>query len=166
MPPGASFEVIPIANIPRDARSPSLEPHRPLILVVDDEHVIADTLTAVLCRSGFAAIPAYDASSALVLAAIIPPELLITDIAMPGMNGIQLAFAIVHSIPDCRILLFSGHASHIDLVEAGNAGYNFPLLAKPIHPAQMLLHVAESLRLPRRYPGPRISLPSNPRAAI
>ncbi len=146
---GPSFEVIPIAEVPPPQRTPSLEQHRPVILVVDDEHIIADTLVAVLCRSGFAAIAAYDGLSALELATVIPPELLITDIAMARMNGIQLALALVDAIPDCKVLLFSGHASHIDLLEARKAGFDFPLLAKPVHPAKMLAHVAESLNFQR-----------------
>jgi CheY-like chemotaxis protein len=154
---GPNFEVIPIAEVPFPQRTPSLEQLRPVILVVDDEHVIADTLTAVLRLSGFAAIAAYDGLSALELASVIPPELLITDIAMPRMNGIQLALALVDVIPDCKVLLFSGHASHIDMLEARKAGYNFPLLAKPVHPAQMLAHVAESLSFQRWAPSPRMS---------
>jgi DNA-binding NtrC family response regulator len=115
--------------------------------VVDDERLIADTLTAVLRQSGFAATAAYGGSSALDLAAITPPQLLITDINMPGMSGIQLALAIVHAIPTCNVLLFSGHGTHIDLIEARRAGYNFPLLAKPVHPSNMLRYVQESLKL-------------------
>ena len=149
---GPSFEAIPIAEVPLPQRTPSLEQHRPVILVVDDEHIIADTLTAVLRRSGFAAIAAYDGRSALELATVIPPELLITDIAMARMNGIQLALALVDAIPDCKVLLFSGHASHIDLLEARKAGFDFPLLAKPLHPAKLLAHVAESLNFQRWAP--------------
>jgi DNA-binding NtrC family response regulator len=151
---GPSFEIIPIVEVPPTQRNPSLEQHRPVILVVDDERIIADTLVAVLCRSGFAAIAAYDGLSALELAAVIPPELLITDIAIPRMNGIQLALALIDAIPDCKVLLFSGHASHIDLIEARKAGFAFPLLAKPVHPAKMLAHVAESLSFQPQVPSP------------
>jgi DNA-binding NarL/FixJ family response regulator len=91
------------------------------------------------------------------LATVIPPELLITDIAMPRMNGIQLALALVDAIPDCKVLLFSGHASHIDLVEARKAGFDFPLLAKPVHPAKMLARVADSLCFQRWAPSPLLS---------
>lgn len=151
------FEVVPITEVPSDPSSPFFERHRPVVLVVDDEHIIADTLAAVLCRSGFAAIAAYDGSSALELAAVIPPELLITDISMPGMNGVQLALAMVHAIPDCKVILFSGHASHADLVEVRKAGYDFPLLSKPVHPVQMLMHVAESLKFNPLSPAPLVT---------
>jgi len=156
---GPRFDVIPLAELPPTQRIPSLEQHRPVVLVVDDERVIADTLVTVLCRSGFAAIAAYDGLSALEVARVIPPELLITDIAMPRMNGIQLALALVATISDCKVLLFSGHAAHTDLLEARKAGFNFPLLAKPVHPAQMLAHVAASLNFQRWAPTPS---PANP----
>jgi DNA-binding response OmpR family regulator len=146
---GPQFEVVSIAEVPTNVCSLLPEQHRPVILVVDDEHVIADTLTAVLRRSGFAAMAAYDALSALELAAVIPPQLLITDISMPRMNGVQLAIALVNTIADCKVLLFSGHASHMDLIEANQAGFHFPLLAKPVHPALMLAHVSESLKAHR-----------------
>jgi CheY-like chemotaxis protein len=142
---GPRFDVVPLAEVPTTQGIPSLEQRRPVVLVVDDERIIADTLVAVLCRSGFAAIAAYDGLSALEMARVIPPELLITDIAMPRMNGIQLALALVATISDCKVLLFSGHAAHTDLLEARKAGFNFPLLAKPVHPAQLLAHVAATL---------------------
>jgi CheY-like chemotaxis protein len=151
------FEVIPLAEVPSDPGNLFLEQHRPVVLVVDDERIIADTVVAVLSRSGFAAIAAYDGSSALELAAVIPPELLITDISMPGMSGIELALAMVHAIPDCKVLLFSGHASHADLIEARKAGYDFPLLSKPVHPVQMLTHVAESLKFNRWPTAPLVT---------
>jgi DNA-binding response OmpR family regulator len=146
------FEVVPLTEVPSNDCSLLSEPHRPVILVVDDEHVIADSLTAVLRRSGFAAIAAYDGHSALELATVIPPELVITDVAMPRMNGIQLALTLVNTIADCKVLLFSGHASHMELIEANEAGFRFPLLAKPVHPALMLAHIAESLKSPRLPP--------------
>jgi CheY-like chemotaxis protein len=154
---GPNFEVVPITAVPTNDCSFFPEQHRPVILVVDDEHIIADTLTAVLRRSGFAAIAAYDGLSALELAKVIPPELLITDIAMPRMNGIQLARSLVQTIADCKVLLFSGHASHMDLLEASETGFDFPLLAKPVHPAVMLAHVAESLNFQHWAPSPRPS---------
>ena len=147
-----NFEVIPLIDVPAEkpSRFPVARP--PVILVVDDEQIIADTLTAVLCRSGFAAIAAYSGRSALDLAAVVPPELLITDIAMPKMNGIQLALSIIRTIPDCKVLLFSGHATHIDLLEARKAGHHFPLLSKPLHPTEMLRQVTKALDLHKTSP--------------
>ncbi len=118
--------------------------HRPVVLVVDDERVIADALAAILRSRSFAAMGAYDAESALDLARVIPPELLISDVILPGMNGIDLAIAMKKAVRDCRVLLFSGHAANVDLLaSARDAGHDFTILAKPIHPAELLARISE-----------------------
>ena len=127
--------------------------HRPAVLIVDDEKVIADTLTAIFNRSGYAAMAAYDGKSALEFAANVPPELMITDVMMPGMNGIDLAITLEKLLPACKILLFSGQASTADLLSAANAqGHDFTMLTKPVHPTELLRHVSESLqaRIPQQ----------------
>src|ERR1700692_4407166 len=149
---GLSIEVIPIIEIPADTRALPYDPQRPVILVVDDERLIADTLTAVLRQNGFGAMAAYDGPSALQLTTVTPPQLLITDIAMPGMNGIQLALAIVHALPPLKSRFSSVHAPLFDQIEVHRAGYHFPMLAKSVHPSDMLQHVQESLKLPPQQP--------------
>ena len=124
--------------------------HRPVVMVVDDESSIADTLAEILCRSGYAAVTAYDADSALETALLTPPEMLITDVMLPGMNGIDLAIHMRRIFPDCRIILFSGHASTADLLTAANSeGHHFVLLSKPVHPTDLLKRISESLK-PRK----------------
>jgi CheY-like chemotaxis protein len=147
MSPKLSFQVVPLAEVPSKERIFPREPR--VILVVDDEKIIADTLSAILSKSGFAVMTAYDGKAALELARVIPPELLISDVAMPGMNGIELAIALVQSIPDCKVLLFSGQASTIDLLDsARHQGHHFNLLTKPIHPTDMLKRISDCLTTP------------------
>jgi DNA-binding NtrC family response regulator len=112
------------------------------ILVVDDERVIADTLVAILRTSGFAAMAAYDGESALQAVSSGVPDLLISDVCMPGMNGVELAIEIRNRFPRCKVLLFSGHAAARHLLdEAQERGYDFQLLSKPIHPRDLLEHL-------------------------
>jgi CheY-like chemotaxis protein len=135
--------VVPI----QDAPPADMSNYKPLIMVVDDESVIADTLAAILSRSGYATVAAYDGEEALETALISPPEMLITDVILPGMNGIELATTIRRIFPDCKILLFSGQAASADLLApARNAGHHFTMLGKPIHPSELLARVSESLR--------------------
>jgi DNA-binding NtrC family response regulator len=116
------------------------------ILVVDDEEVIADTITQILLLRGYVATAAYDGDSALEAAMLLPPQLLLTDVVLPGMNGIELAQTVKRIYPDCKVLLFSGQASTVDLMaSAGRAGHRFTLLDKPVPPAQLLALVAEQL---------------------
>jgi CheY-like chemotaxis protein len=119
---------------------------RPVLLIVDDEELIVETLSAILSRSNFTVLGAYDGASALEIARVIPPDLLISDVAMPCMSGIELAVSLVCMRPDCRVLLFSGHAQPRDLEDARKAGFNFPLLTKPVHPRTMLENVTLCLQ--------------------
>ncbi len=112
------------------------------VLVVDDEHIIADTLATILNESGFSATTAYCAEDALKIFEAAAPDLLITDVSMPGMNGIDLAIKIRLHYPTCKILLFSGHAASAGLFdEAKRRGYDFQLLTKPVHPRDLLEHL-------------------------
>jgi CheY-like chemotaxis protein len=64
------------------------------IFVVDDENVIADTLAAILRRAGYEASAFYDAQSALAQVEAARPELVISDVVMPGMSGLDMAVLI------------------------------------------------------------------------
>src|ERR1700689_5306399 len=77
------FTTIPVADVP----APGPHKYRPIILVVDDEGTVADSLCAILCQSGYAAVAAYDGLTALETALLMPPQMLITDVVMPGMRG-------------------------------------------------------------------------------
>ncbi len=109
------------------------------VLVVDDERLIADTMTEILKRSGFHALCAYDGQSALELALRINPDVVLTDVVMPQMNGVKLAIAIRNALPAAEIILLSGQAGVSDIVESVRKdGYMFELIAKPVHPEKLL----------------------------
>ena len=73
-----------------------------------------------------------------VLAAPVP-EVLIADVVMPGMTGIEAAIATRNKLPRCNILLFSGQAVTADLLaQASTQGHEFEILAKPVHPSDLL----------------------------
>jgi len=151
MPAQLHFQTIPLAELALKGLTTQAHPHQPVVLVVDDEHVIADTLTAILSRSGFTVMPAYDGASALQIARAIAPDLLITDVFMPGMSGIDLAIAMRTALPDCKVLLFSGQASTLDLLaRARNEGHDFALLLKPVHPTELLARISECIQTPSR----------------
>jgi DNA-binding NtrC family response regulator len=135
------WEVVPIAQVPREDLEDGMS-LRPVVLVVDDEPMVADTLATILSQAGFEARAAYDATDALQTAREKPPGFLLTDVWMPGMNGIELAMQMAREFPGCSILLFSGNASMADLEGARRAGYEFPLMAKPVHPAQLVRYIA------------------------
>jgi len=112
---------------------------KPRILVADDERVIADTLAMILNQSGFEARAVYSGEGALELAESFQPDMLISDVIMADLNGIDAAIRIRAVLPQIKILLFSGQAATADLLEkARNEGYEFDILAKPVHPQDLL----------------------------
>jgi len=112
---------------------------KPRVIVVDDEHVIADTLATILNRAGFEASAVYTGRQAVDLARSLKPDLIISDVIMPDMNGIEAAILIRGFLPACKVLLFSGQAATADLLEHARAsGHEFEILAKPIHPQDLL----------------------------
>jgi DNA-binding response OmpR family regulator len=143
-----NFQTVRLADLALNDLAYPLDNRKAVVLVVDDEAVIADTLAMILEQSGIRALVAYDGESALAIANTVPPDLLLTDVAMPGMSGIDLAIAIRHSLPKCKILLFSGQASSMDLLgTARDAGQNFTILAKPLHPTELLARVSDTLTM-------------------
>lgn len=109
------------------------------ILIVDDESAIADTLALIFRTQHYDARVAYSAESAIELIAQWRADLAILDVMLPGMTGIDLAIVIKANHPRCQVLLFSGHANTSMLLEeAGKKGYQFEVLAKPVHPTVML----------------------------
>jgi DNA-binding NtrC family response regulator len=114
----------------------------PTIVVVDDERTITDTLVAILNQSGFEARGYYSAVDAAKQAGARCPDILLSDVVMPKMDGIQLAIAVLAACPTTRIVLISGQAATADYLERARAqGYEFEFLPKPIEPEDLLDHL-------------------------
>ena len=112
---------------------------KPTVLIVDDEHLIADTLAEILSDKGFEASAVYNPRHAIQVIRELCPDIVITDVVMPGMNGVELAKLIRNTCPGTRILLISGQAATPELVErAKHEGYAFEMLAKPVGPENLL----------------------------
>ena len=117
----------------------SEEVERPRVPVVDDEAIIADTVAEILNRSGYDAVARYSGRTALESIEEYCPAIVLSDVVMPGFNGIQLALWVRKHCPSTRIVLFSGNAATAGLLQdSSGAKYSFELLAKPIHPLELL----------------------------
>jgi CheY-like chemotaxis protein len=112
---------------------------RPRVLVVDDEKIIADSVATILNRSGFDAVAKYGGVPAIEFIRQECPDILLSDVMMPELNGVQLAKSTFSRCPNTRIVLISGNAATPNLLDhAFSDGSPFELLAKPIHPSQLL----------------------------
>lgn len=109
------------------------------VLVVDDEKSIADSLCLILQARGNRARACYSAEEAITVSDEFTPDVLISDVVMPGMNGLDLAIYFSERYPACKVLLISGNAIGFGLVEESvRRGHYHTILPKPIHPVQIL----------------------------
>ena len=121
------------------AEQTSSSTSKPRVLVADDEQVIANTLVIILNQAGFEARAVYSGEKAIELLDTFQPDMLISDVIMTGMTGIEVAIETRKKLPNCKVLLFSGQAATADLLERARAqGHEFDILAKPVHPTDLL----------------------------
>ena len=123
------------------------------ILVVDDERSIAETMRDIFQSAGYAAHCAYSGDEAITKAANLCPDVLLSDVMMPGMNGFEVALQVKQICPECRLLFFSGQIA-TSLVAQGfvqtftENGYHYELLSKPLHPSELIERVRQVLLRP------------------
>lgn len=114
-------------------------PVRQRVLIVDDERVISDTLALILQHAGFEPTAVYSGESAVEVARSCAPDIVVSDILMRGMNGIEAALLIRAICPTCKIILISGASAVGDLLQqARSRGEDFEVLAKPFHPSELI----------------------------
>jgi CheY-like chemotaxis protein len=122
-----------------------LTPSKHRVIVVDDEETIATTLAIILNQEGFEARAVFSGEQAIELLDSFRPEMMIADVVMPGMTGIEVAITVRSRLPDCKILLFSGQAATANLLEQAKVqGHEFEIVAKPIHPTDLLAKLGVS----------------------
>jgi len=103
------------------------------VLLVDDEPTITTTLALILKGAGFQVEAANSGREAIEIAKNFGPDALITDYAMPGMNGFELSAELINLFPACRIILFTGQSRLPDCPLP-----SVRLLRKPVHPSLFL----------------------------
>ena len=119
----------------------------PKVLIADDEILIANTLGLILRQGGYECQVAYSGCAALEQSLEFRPALLISDVIMPDMNGVEVAIRVREQLPECQILLLTGQAAAVDLMQrARAAGHEFDILNKPIHPDELLRWVERRIR--------------------
>jgi len=116
------------------------------VLIVDDEIWTSDTLATIFTIAGYEARAAYSAEQALEIIAEWQPALVILDVVLPKMNGIELAIELAGRRPSCQMLLFSGNPNTAQIAQAAaQSGHPFEILEKPVHPDFMLQKAGQLL---------------------
>jgi CheY-like chemotaxis protein len=138
---------------PRDPNSeardgePGSQTKKLKVIVIDDEALIADTVAEILNHEGLDATPICDPVEAIRLAQAMQPDVVLSDVIMPGMNGIEAGIKIREVAPRCRIILFSGQAATVDLLEqARKQGHRFEIVGKPVKPEQLISMIRAGFR--------------------
>jgi DNA-binding NtrC family response regulator len=119
------------------------------VLVIDNEALIADTLTEILALNGFEATPLYSGESALEWIESFRPDIVLSDIMMQKVDGVEAAVRIRELHPECRVILFSASAlSSVNRQKINSLGFEF--LERPLHPKVLLAHVMGTANKPRK----------------
>lgn len=112
----------------------------PRIIVIDDQHLIANTLAQILNQCGYDAAPFYSGEEALQQVSRSEPDVVLSDVRMHKLDGIQTALRIRILHPNCRVILFSASAiSDEEQARIDDCGFEF--LRRPLHPKDVLNHL-------------------------
>ena len=119
------------------------------VLVVDDERLVADTLSLIFRKRGYDSRAAYSGADAVECAREFGPELLLCDMSMPGMDGLEVVNAIAGEHPACRVLMLTGHYSNVKkMLDHSHSLLNpMGVITKPIQPEDLLEQAGQMLSL-------------------
>jgi two-component system response regulator AtoC len=134
-----------------------LTPLKSHILIVDDENNVRRVLSTLLEQAGFATTRAESGDIALDLVRSQDPDLILTDLKMPGMDGMQLLEQLQHAFPEIPVIMLTAHGTVENAVEAMRRGAH-DFITKPFDKDQVVelvnkaLGQARSARLESRGP--------------
>jgi DNA-binding NtrC family response regulator len=128
--------------------------NKPRIFIVDDERAIASTLAMILESQGFDATHFNEPEKALSAARTQGIDLLVSDLGMPEMSGVELSLQLRTICPRCKVLLISGQTpTPVVPDDFRGAGHRFELLSKPAHPTAILRKIRGMLGTSPQLPG-------------
>ena len=116
----------------------------PAVLIVDDESTIIDSLEGILSDDGFEVMHAYNGYEALKKIEAESPDIVLLDIWMPGMDGIDTLKEIKKMSPNLPVVMITGHGSIESAVEATKSGA-FDFLEKPLSIDKVMVTINNAL---------------------
>jgi len=129
--PSPASDVAATASDPATLAAGEPRPTAPAVLIVDDNVRLASTVAAYMEMQGFRAHPAHSAEEALFAVQQVHFDLVLLDINMPGMDGLEVCHRLLATSPGIRVLMVTGRDSDEDPLRAAAVGAS-GLLTKPI----------------------------------
>ena len=134
---------------PPSAPRPSLDPNGPLlgcrVLLVEDQEPLRRGLKRALERAGLQVSAVEDGASALDVLSRQRVDVVVTDVSMPGIDGVELARRALERDADLRVLLISGYSDGGEVGVLEGKGARIDFLAKPFQPPTLLERLRELL---------------------
>jgi two-component system response regulator AtoC len=127
-------------------------PNEPHILVVDDDPAVGKVLSAILGQAAMQSTQATGADEALAALARYPFDLVISDVRMPGLDGLSLMRRVVSEWPEVPVILLTGHGTIPLAVEAMRSGAA-DFMTKPFDREEVLFAVRKALAIRRELGG-------------
>jgi two-component system response regulator AtoC len=113
------------------------------VLIVDDDDALRESLELVLAAEGFEVVGASDGPGALARAEDSPFDVVLCDVRMPGMDGIELLPQLVRRMPGSTVIMMSAYGSEDLAIEAMSRGA-YDYLAKPFRPSEVVLTIRKA----------------------
>ena len=133
-------------------RDPAARRARPLALIVDDEPPIVELVRGYLERDGISVVVADDGFAALALARAESPDVVILDLMLPGLDGLEVCRQL-RTFSDAYILMLTARSEEVDRVVGLSVGAD-DYLVKPFSPRELVARVRALLRRPRAIASP------------
>jgi len=116
-------------------------------LVVDDELALANLVTGYLRQDGFEVEVAVDGEEALRLARTVDPDVVVLDLGLPGIDGIEVCRRL-RTFSDCYVVMLTARAEEVDTLIGLSVGAD-DYVTKPFSPRELLARIRVMLRRPR-----------------
>lgn len=114
------------------------------VLIADNRQAMAEWMAETLAGYGYQTTAVYSGHKVVELAAVLRPDVLICEVLMPGLTGIEAGILVRLMLPSCRVILFAERGLASELFErARSRGHQFETLEKPIEPKALLTFLAK-----------------------
>jgi DNA-binding response OmpR family regulator len=117
------------------------------VVVVEDTPDLADSIVEGMRREGFDAHSAGDAETGLDLVWQLSPDLVLLDVSLPGMDGLE-ACRRLREFSDAYVIMLTGHGSELDRLSGLGAGAD-DYMTKPFYPRELVARIGAMRRRPR-----------------